>query len=395
MVLRSDSPRWQIPVRGGPAVEREICRVDVLADAMLATLDVDLDLDRSTPVWRVIAGPDVSISGLKIKTLGSCSLSLDLEGAVGEVEDYLLEAVTKAIVAHVEVSPLSLSGIQIDTRELAVRSGFENRRGRLFLRRALPESDGVVLVEGGLRATIDVGVGADRAACAPPTPIESTATAGAQEPDLETLAGFSADLAVAFSQSLLERFWQAATLAGLVCQGLDSLWPSQTLRTEDLLLEEIGILDSSLGAESRFVSIPGALPQIRQEPENNEMRLTWANLSLDLYTDYLGVPVRVLRLTSSMTARLRPETSSQGVLHLGIQSLQVSDVLVVSPWIEQNPVEEVLRRWARRTMLVALSDQFQFPLPFEDGADLRLVGAEVRAQDLVLYLIVDVGDQAP
>src|SRR5690554_7250198 len=75
-------------------------------------------------------------------------------------------------------------------------------------------------------------------------------------------------------------------------------------------------------------------------------------------------------------------------VRFSLNALDLSRLSIQSQWTRQDlsnaNANPQLRQWAQRAWLLVLQDFFHFPLPLLPGSSLRLDGAQVRSDDLLL-----------
>ncbi|MBA2662120.1 MAG: hypothetical protein H0U74_07465 [Bradymonadaceae bacterium] len=388
-------PTIYVPVRVQDNISVQICRFAVTMDAV----DIRATINVATTSEGVTLGgashTEVEISGVKTRPIGPC-VPLDGERWTLEesLDDLLLEYVEEGLThsanAAFRDSPLDTLGLIRRRVELSRVSAFENRRGNILVIGQMAATDPIGLSSRGLEAGLDMAISQRRAGCAPAVGLDAPNVGATAPIPVALLEQFTADVGLAIATPLLERTAQAATSAGFICRGLEDPRPADENREvipgDSLRLEDIGLAHVPIGPWARLLTSPGSLPRLKTRPDRNDILLSWENLTVDLYAEVYGVLVRIVSITTSVELGLRPRADLPGLIGFDVDTVEVQNVQLSSPWLADAPDDNDRNRWARRLLFLALDGQFSLPLPLDPGTPLRVVGSQVRADDLVLML---------
>lgn len=388
-----------LPVRVNRGPDLTICRYRVTTDAIDVVGRLRLIVDSESSRLEVVSTPAVEVdqADVAVQPLGACALPNEADFGDATFDDVLIDYALTAIAESgrqtLTTSPLELGGIVTGRLELDRRAPFANRRGTLAFEADLESPVGLQLSERGIDVFLDLGVAASRASCAPPVELPGAGEVSTAAINSEATASLGADLAFAFAAGTIQRLAQGMVLSGFACRGLEDARPDQMneelFATEEFRLDDIGLGALELGPWARVTSAPGSLPSIQTRPDTGALRLEWRTLTLELYGEVRGAPARILTLNAGATATLRARRNTTGFVRFDVDAIEVSDATIESPWLLQPASEAAVRQWARRALLLVLSEQFVLPLPLVAPADVRVVGTEVRSDDMVLYLAYD------
>jgi hypothetical protein len=376
-----------VPVRVTRGADVRICRKALTTEQ--ATIDATASLAEGDtgPRFVVPTAPVLGDEGWTIRDVGSCSqgelpVAFDLESAL---TTYLRDAFVVSTVDALETSPLETLGVVLGRLEVRRASAFEPNRGTIVVEGSLPE-DGAAVSAMGLAATIDAAIDVDRAGCAPPLELPAISGGGADAIALSDVDA-DADVAVAVSESVLNRVVHVITLGGFACRGYEDgradTVSSDVVATDDLLLDEIGLGDLPLGDSSRVVFRPGALPVLTLRPDRGDLLLEWNGITVEIYSELFGVPTRLATVRTAAEVTLSPEAGAPGSVAFAVETINVTGAELTSELAERSDAANV-RTWTRRTLLVALSDLFSFPLPLAPGNAIEVTQTAVRPTDLLI-----------
>jgi hypothetical protein len=390
-----------VPVRIEQGLSTRICRVRFLADRMEGSVPVDtrsqIEMDPSQPEALAASGaPSVTFTDRRTELIGSCpplDASVALDGELdADILDYVEDATTELASRMAEIAPSEELGLLDTDVELTHLTAFDNRRGSLTIF-SEPDSTSSTLDETGYALDLDMAVDSSRATCAPPVRVNlppSDATAPIPRSVLEN-AG--ADVGYAVSTRMLSALAQNGVRAGLACIGLEDAPLSDTsdgaVPTDDLDLEVIGLGSVPVGSFAVPVISPGQIPTITSDRAGGVVELTWPDLTIDVYSNVRGVPVRILQLTVTFDFTLQPSGTQGTALALQIGSIEMNSADVESQWLDEDAQPANVEAWARRLLLLLFEDRLQLPLPVEPGAPLELLSTQVRSSDLLLLLRID------
>lgn len=381
--------RITVPIRVRTANDVEICRFQVRF--VSATLDADVALQGAG--LRAESPPIVTLGDAVITRVGACSIEATHRDSDGvtlstRLTEYLQEGLVSSTIDAMLMRPLDTIGVITDAVSMRRVSVFEHRRGSIGV--VIDESTPATLSSDGFEASLDLGLLAQRAPCAPPVESNPADTVASQSILPSKIIASGADLGMAISGSSLQRLAETLTLGGFICRGLeDARRPeenSELFATDDLVLDDLELGWVPVGPWIQAVSAPGSLPILTLRPNTNDVVLSWMDLSIDLYGEVQGTLVRLLRLTTSAHATLRPKIGADQSLPLEIDALTIDAASITSDWLRTELVPDVVLPWARRSVLLILEDQFEFPLPLITPYTVNVKDVEVRQNDVVLYL---------
>lgn len=378
-----------VPVRVRTANDLEICRFQ----ARFTTGKLDAQISLQDGELGSSSAPVVTLEDAVITRVGACSIEATQRDNSGitlskHLVDYLQDGLVASTEDAMVMRPLDTIGLLADTASLRRVSVFEHRRGSIGV--VVKDSTPAVLSEDGFEASLDLGLLAQRAPCAPPVEANAAQTVATRKILPSKIMSAGADLGLAFSSSSLQRLAESLTLSGFVCRGLeDARRPeenSELFATDDVVLEDLGLGWVPVGPWIRAVSAPGSLPTLTLRPTTNDVVLSWDELSLDLYGEVQGTVVKLVRLRTSAHATLRPQIGANNSLPLKIDALTITEASMTSDWLRTELAPEVILPWARRSVLLFLENQFEFPLPLLTPHTVTVEDVEVRQNDVVLYL---------
>lgn len=391
-----------------------ICRFTALADQaqinVQATLAPVADATGSIlPMLSSLAAPQVVLSAARVEPVGSCPpvdalADHEIEMIHQHLLTYLEQAFAESFASAIALSPVKSLGLLHAPAAVERVSNFPNRRGELWVngRTNAAGTAGARLDTDGLLIDLDVALNSKRAPCAPALVAEAPGADPAGPLTQADLAG--AHAAIALATPLLSRMAQASVSAGFACRGLedsaielDSSRRAIPLATQDLNLEEVGLANLDLAPETGALLIAGALPTISTDPANAALNLNWEALSIELYAETQGVRVRILEIRADLAMSLHLRSEGWGItqnqVRFSLNALDLSRLSIQSQWTRQDlsnaNANPQLRQWAQRAWLLVLQDFFHFPLPLLPGSSLRLDGAQVRSDDLLLRFRFD------
>lgn len=378
-----------LPLRYRRGVEVHICRFRVRSSRIAIDAELALVQRDAEEALEVLQTPQVEAEGLSVESLGGCEVDLDalLPDLETELIDYALEGFARSSSEALQTSPLEILGLIQRRVEMSRLSVFTSRRGLLVFDGRLSRDDAHVLSQRGLEASLDLASDARRADCAPPVELTSVESAGAAEVSASELRRYDAALGLALSMGSLQRIAQTATRAGFVCRGLEPHdETSERIASDDARLLDLGLDHVPVGPWVRTTLSPGTLPRIVTRPSRGDLQVIWERLSFEVYAEVLSVPTRILEIETDVRISLRPRAPSTGVLSFDVEALEVDRATIDSGWLYELPQRDALRRWTRRMLLLILADRLDFPLPIDPTSPLRVVGTDIRDDDLVVYL---------
>jgi hypothetical protein len=383
-----------VPVRIEQRVGARICRYSVEADRVNIRSQARLSDLYQMPQIEAVGHPSVDWSPTSVSLIGDCAPLESGDGQAGDGQDsldidqLLVDYLTRAFEASgretIALSPVDTLGLIYTPVGLSRVSNFENRRGQLLIT-ARSNSEGA-LSQDGFEIELDMALNSERADCAPPLVADSPASTSAGAVPAAELQRAGADMGLTLASPLLGRLAQTSTLAGFGCRGLEDVsldGSGSNLAVDDLNLADVGLGELPIGAWAEPVLSPGSLPQIEMRPDSSTIELEWDALTVDIYAQLQGVPVRILQLTAGVTLSLRPVDNADSI-ELAVDAVAVSEADIESQWVYEPPRDTDLARWTRRVMLLVLQDTFSLPLPMRPGAPLQLVDSQVRSDDLLL-----------
>lgn len=385
-----------VPLRVHVAGETRICRWRLDTTRIETTADLVLVDTDAGPQFGVGGTPMVTLDNPVSRAIDACTGVADLlpENFDALLVAYVRTAISTSAAASLPSSPLDILGLLLGNLQLTHRSTFSNRTGTLIIESDVSRrTDALAITPDGLSIAIDAAAEANRARCAPPSAIEIPPGGGARALDPDAVRRLGADFGVAVSRSWLARVAQGATLAGYTCIGLeDARHPqvnAEVIPTSDLLLEELGLDQIPTGAHATLTLAPGSLPQVDLQPDSATIRVQWANLQVEIYADVFGARTRLARIVADADIRLGPTPQVVGMTKFEIEAIEVATDRIDSDFLAVDPEVEDIDRWMRRTLLSMLQDRFEFPLPFNPAAPVRVISVQVRADDVVAFIRFD------
>jgi len=384
-----------LPVRVKRGVDVEICRFRFRTPQLDIQTPIGLDGLLERPTLGLAGEVDVQSEDTEWTLSSPCSIGLgaELDGGLN-VEEALQQAIFEGFEQSasdaIRVAPLDLMGVPEAPQHVTRSSPYDGRRGafRADLRTSL---DGVELSNQGLNVRLDLGLEPQRARCVPPIapPVVDPVTPGPLNP-LE-ISGSGSDFALLLSRSVLQSLANQIVLSGFLCRGLDDTRSPEeaanTVATESLLLENIGLGQIQWGPFMTLTSRPGGLPTLTHDAQSGLLQIDWEDFGIEIYGQLHGARVRVLELRTAASVRLRPVANTTQVVRMSVESMAVQSASITSMWT-QDSEDEALKMWARRTLILALEDSFVFPVPLMTPG-LRVVDVNIRENDAVLLLRFD------
>ena len=390
LILAGARPAVAVPVRIDENASVRICRFQVAADKLTARATANKASEEWT--FEIVDSPTISTTDLQVNSINACPPLEDEEGAPKEalrtrLADYFEAGVERGLGSYVSISFLEKLGFLRGTTALRRLSPFDNRRGTLRLASYPSKKEGARLDTDGTTIELDVGVSTKRAACAPPEDLPSPSDARpADGVDAEDLDGSRGEAGLALAEPLLARMIRAATLGGFLCQGLDNSMPSaarniprHSVRLADIDLDRI----PGSGPVESVVS-PGSLPDLDLRPRDDSLAMQWEGLTIDLYGEVAGARVRLLTVNANVALRLLPSNTSPSAVDLSLQTVDVQNATLQTPWADDAIERTALLPWTRRLLVLLFEDAFSLPLPVAPGSPLELADTDVRAHDLLL-----------
>lgn len=397
--MRVSRPKIFVPVRVQTTHSVQICRFEVGFEKLSIRANVGIETTPEGPVMST--GPSaqdaaqVNTTGINIRAIGGCT-SLEGSGWYQSqplntlLQTYVEDAFSESAAAAFHSSPLDTLGLIRRRVELSRVSAFENRRGALLVSGNLATVQGLEFQEQGLAARLDVALGQKRAGCAPSSGLSVSTQEPAGAVNAGQMAQFQADVGLAIATTMLERLAQGATAAGFSCRGLEDPRPAdenrEVIPADTLRLQDVGLGSLEIGPWARIAIVPGALPELVTRVDKNDLLMSWNNLTLDLYAEVFGVLLRIVRVTADVEMGLIPRADVPGMIGFEIDTVAVNNVQIESAWISETLDEQKSMNWVRRLMFIALDGQLSLPLPLNPGTQLKVVGTQIRAKDLVLFL---------
>jgi hypothetical protein len=394
-----------VPVRVGAGAQTRICRWRVQLDEAAASMTLELDPDSPARALRTRDTPAVTSSAARAEAVGACDLGpeaagrADLEGAL---LDYADESLAQAARDFGARSLLDDLGALRSTLTLERLSPLDTRAGSVRVSGALSQDEPARLFDQG--ASFDLAYAIDVPEPAPCAPIPTSLARpldGVLAPlDGALLTESEADGALLVSAPLLANAARLGVRAGLSCQGLAGLGQARfaspdAIPLDELFLDQLGVDTSIMGSRALILLSPGALPDLRLEPDVGTLRVIWRALHVDLYVEVFGAPVRALRLVSDVTFDFKPRAGSAGALRLDVDAVEVLSPELETEWLAARPDPDALLAWATPFMArQVFGAGIELPLPLGPGARTsRVVRAIVRDNDLAL--LVRFAEEAP
>jgi hypothetical protein len=391
-IIGLGQPAISVPLRLGSGADTRICRWRVaLTSAALEVRSIVGD-GGQTPATSLTAElpAQVSWASAQIAAQGACPLSAEASAQLqGALTDYTRAAIIEAAGQTAQLAPVEALGLPAGTLALTHISAFDNRRGQLVMG-VSPGQTPLTLASDGLTLALDVGSLTKPASCAPQETTPSPAASPAASPDEQELRQRRADAALVLSLPALERLARGLMRAGFGCRGLEDMAAPQLATTgvlslRDARLGDVGVITELLGDQLAAVISLDDVPRITLAPEDNLLLVQLKRLSIDLHGEVAGVTTLVATLSADVTLRLRPGGRGERTLVLSVDNAVVDSPSLASEWRGASPTGEQLTTWARRLILLLLDEEIVVPAPLLPTSPLNLIGAQVRAQDLVLY----------
>jgi hypothetical protein len=392
--MTGEEPALTVPVRLDEGASVRVCRFEVSADRFLAHATA-VPGPGSARTFELTDDPELLVSDKRIDPAGPCPPLLDNDELPQRVENWLDTyfdvSVRHGVRQYLEIPLIDNLGLPRGSLALRHLSSFDNRQGVLRFDSNPSRDDNAGLDQAGMTLGLDVGLSARRARC---MRLESSREPPDDSPAAEVkpgdLADTPADAGFAVAESIVARTLRKATLSGFLCRGLDprNRPGPHDLRSESPRLEDIGLAHVPASGPFETVVNPGALPEVAFQAERASIRVTWADLTVDLYGRVAGARTRLSSLTASVTFGLRPTETSGSTLDLSIDTLDIHETSLETPWADAPPEGDAVRNWARRLFVLVFEDAFSVPLPFTPGAPLELLDTEIREHDLLIRLRV-------
>ncbi len=388
----ADNATIFVPVRIIDGIDSKICRFELRTPRLSVSAMSMVTEDEKGERFTVPDLPVVALLNATVSPIGDCEVpTLDFGAETPTFEDSLRAYVSRSLAESAqtafETNPSEILGLMTRRIRLDHLSAYPNRTSSLRLEGSVQDFK---VDEAGLEVQLAIGSDIDTAECAPPIALGGVVAGqtAAIEPDL--VSEFGADFAMAVSATVIDRLGKSLALGGYACSGLEDVRrPSENeelVASSDLLLDEIMLSDVPLGPWAQVVATPGSLPDVTTRPQSGQLQLDWEDLTLDVYGTVLGTRVKILELTTSASANLRPAQGPSGVVRFDLESIELASATLESEWLTEQPAQSAVDQWARRVLLLVLADQFVFPLPVEPGTPLQVTGTQVRTDDIVLYL---------
>lgn len=391
--MRLRSANVVVPVRVRSANDVEVCRFSVRLGESSITSALELG---DGPTLRPGGDITVSLGTPMVEKLGACSIDATQRDTQGvalnlRLQAYLQDAFLTSAGALFDLNPLEVLGVQTGALGLRHVSVYDHRRGSIGVAQNV-SPEGFMLSAQGLRASLDVGLLAQRAQCAPPIELDAIEPSPTSDIDPDRVGSAQADFGLAASRSTLTQLAHVLTLSGFVCRGLeDARRPednAELFATDDVGLDQLDLTWMNPGPWIRVSTLPSALPILTLRPQTNDIVLSWEDFAMDLYGEINGTEVRLARLTTSANATLRPQTNTLNRVELTIDAVNVTQASVSSEWLRAEATRDATIPWARRAILLFLENQFSFPLPLLPAHPLTVRDIEVRNTDVVAYISV-------
>lgn len=387
--VRAQQPALTIPVRyrnPGDGSSR-ICRFRVTSDRWRIEFEAE-NLSASQWNLRRVAGPDFDAGEPVVESIGECGAWTDDEGVVAALRqaliDYLGRTVELGVETTLALSPYETLGLFRDRTTLEHLSPFPNRRGAVRLAETTSATGAVELDASGLHTSFDYGASARRADCAPPVPPTSPDDADIAPIQPGSLRVAGADAGLALAEPLIARLVQAATLGGFMCRGLDRDTQLAELSRQQIRPGDVGLADAPVAGPLQAVLSPGSLPEVDLRDDNQTVELSWDSWTLELYGEYAGTRVRLLRVTTAATMALQTASEVRDALSMQIRAVDIGDVSFTSAWATSSPSGGDLTRWTRRLLLLVFDETLALPLPLDPGTSAQLVQTNIRPDDVLL-----------
>lgn len=383
-----------IPTRRASGAQTQICRWRVRVTSASVSWQLAISPEADGYMLRVDRAPLVQLEDPQVALVGSCAdptLSAADEALRQELVGYARQVIAESIAQAVEGDPIA--GVSLISRslELTRLSAFEHRRGQLLLTGQPSSGNPVRLSADGLTLEMDYALQSRNARCVPPigpAPVEAILPTPIS-PAL--LRQFDADVGLSLNAALLNRALQALTLSGFMCRGLEQPIAEDPagFLLKELRLGDVGV-DASLAAERVSVALsPGGLPSLQLSAESGVIRMTVPDLVVTIHGEVFGVRSRLAEVTLSVQLSLRPTAQrAAGVLGLAVETIEVTAASLSSEWraSEAALADATLQQWARRLLVLVFGQETVLPLPLEPDNGLIAVGAQVRANDMIVLL---------
>lgn len=384
-------PVITIPLRLGKGADTRICRWRVaLTSAALETRTV---LDAPAPDQPVRLVPErpatVSWVSAQVTPLGACALSTAAEQQLrAALVTYTRAAIIEAAATLATLEPAAALGLPDGAIELTRISAFESRRGQLVVGVAASATP-ARLAADGLHLDLDLGAIAKPAACAPPADAAPKPAIQATQPDDKEMRQRRADAAIVLTLPALERLTQNLLRAGFGCRGLEDMSDlsatAHPVSRRDLRLEDVGVATSLVGEQLGAVISLGDVPRMSTRPADNLLIVELSRLTIDLYGQVAGATLLIASLQADVTLELEPGGRGDRSMVLRINNALALSPVLSSEWRTGAVDGEALTTWARRLVLLLWGEALVVPAPLLPDSPLHMIGAQVRAQDLVLY----------
>lgn len=370
-----------VPIRISDGFETRICKFEVDASEIDIVAAVGLENIDGSDVLSVLDVPTISAGSLNAEPFGNCDTEIDLLSLQDAVSNYVTSAIVESTGRTLEAPLVDALGLLDGSLEVQPPFG-PSRNGEMLVTQQ-PNAAGVSIDNEGVSFSMDAQLRGDRASCVPPISPNEFGSVSASAVDTEDVTSRGADFGVSLSLDVINTVAQNAVLSGIACYDIDS--PLDSLSPNNIGIEDIGLGGLPLESEVLPVFIPGALPTVITDADRNRLLVEFPDLTIELYGKVFGVTQRILALQTTVTFSLNIRPGPVG-FRLNIESVDVDRAAIDSKWTRELPVDASV--WIRRMLVVTLSNQLSFPLPLTPAFPLRLLEAEVRDNDVVLYLAV-------
>lgn len=394
--MTGEQPSLTVPVRLDEGASVRICRFEISADRFLSYATAVPGPD-SARTFELADDPELLVTEKRIDPAAPCPPLLGDTGKLPQqveswLDAYFDLALRVGVRQYIEIPLIDNLGLPRGSIALRHLSSFDNRQGVLRFDSDSTRADNAGLDQAGMTLRLDVGLSSKPANCMrlEPSREPPDADSPAAEVTASDLTNTPADAGFAFAESIVARTLRNATLSGFLCRGLD---PRNTpgphdLRGESPRLEDVGLGHVPASGPFETVVSPGALPEVTFQPNRAVIDITWTDLTVELYGRVADTRTRMASLTASVTFGLRPAETSNSTVDLSLDTLDIRQAALETPWSETPPEDEAVRDWARRLFVLVFEDAFSLPLPFTPGSPIELVDTKIRTSDLLVRLRV-------
>lgn len=381
-LTRLSSFRTFVPVRITSATETRICKFQIETSEIDIVAAVGLELQEGTQVLAVVDTPNISAGTVTAEPFGPCDTEVDLNMLIDPVQNYVRNAIVTSAGSSLEAPLVSELGLLNGSVELRPKQTLTTQGGEMVISQ-VPSNSGVQLTPNGVALALNARVGVDRSACVSPTTPGEGIAIQADDVDVASLNSRNADLALAVSIQTLTSIAEGTTLSGLGCFDIDG--PLDEISRDEAALSDIGL--GNIGASPTIfpVVIPGSLPVLSLDADSNRVRLSFSSLTVEAHSEMFGVIQRLVSIDAEVVITLTIQPGSPG-LRFEIESIQVDRAVPDTKWARGLPGD--IKDWVRRFLLLTLGSRFAYQLPISPEFPVRALEAEVRPNDVVIYVAI-------